>query len=171
MEDIFEFGMSSVRTKWRATGWPLEEMPGVFPVDPALEPAELAQRQIRLLEAGVIGEPHPRPDSSPEVQRLFFDVIARSARTRRRQRQAADDPVALPDADPWHVRIDNGSTAPSPALAPDPDLTLETTWRDWIGGLDPGRRPAAAAAPPAAPPARLAAQPAAPATRLPRATE
>ena len=70
MEDIYAFGLRSVRAKWRATGYPLEEMPpGVFPVDPALPPEEIAQRQIKLLEAGVMGEPNGRPDSSPEVQR------------------------------------------------------------------------------------------------------
>ncbi|MCD6015741.1 MAG: Sterol-binding domain protein, partial [Solirubrobacterales bacterium] len=29
LEDIFAFGLRSVRTKWRATGYPMEEMPGV----------------------------------------------------------------------------------------------------------------------------------------------
>ena len=36
LEDIFAFGLRSVRTKWRATGYPMEEMPGVLPVDPEL---------------------------------------------------------------------------------------------------------------------------------------
>ncbi len=33
LEDIYAFGLRSVRTKWRATGYPLEEMPGVLPLD------------------------------------------------------------------------------------------------------------------------------------------
>ena len=36
------------------------------------------------------------------------------------------------DADPWYVRIDNGSTAAEPGLAPSPDLTIESSWQDWI---------------------------------------
>src|SRR5688500_16084634 len=69
MEDIFAFGMRSVLTKWRAIGYPMEDMPGVFPVDMSLELEEIARRQITLLESRVMGEPHPHPDSSPEVQR------------------------------------------------------------------------------------------------------
>ena len=73
------------------------------------------------------------------------------------------------DADPWHVRIDNGSTAAEPGVAPDPDLTIESSWQDWIGIVEQGRRrPPARAAPPD-PPARLAAQPAAAAEGLPAA--
>ena len=68
MEDIFAFGMKSVLTKWRAIGYPMEDMPGVFPVDHSLEPEEIASRQIRLLESRVMGEPHPNPDTSPEVR-------------------------------------------------------------------------------------------------------
>ena len=35
LEDIFAFGMRSVETKWRATGYPIEEMPpDVYPVRP-----------------------------------------------------------------------------------------------------------------------------------------
>ncbi len=45
------------------------------------------------------------------------------------------------DADPWHLRIDNGSTAAEPGPAPAADLTLETSWADWIAiamqGADP----------------------------------
>ena len=37
MEDIFAFGMRSVMTKWRAIGYPMEDMPGVLPVDHSLE--------------------------------------------------------------------------------------------------------------------------------------
>ena len=47
------------------------------------------------------------------------------------------------DADPWHLRIDNGSTAAAPGTAPDADVTIETSWADWIAiatkGDDPRR--------------------------------
>ena len=143
MEDIFAFGLRSVRTKWRATGYPLDEMPGVFPVDPELDPMEVARRQIKLMRAGVMGEPNGRPQSDAEIQRLFFDIIARVANADA----VNGDPMTIQwrfsDADPWHLRIDNGSTAAEPGEAPDADLTLETTWADWIDvsirGEDPRR--------------------------------
>jgi hypothetical protein len=37
------------------------------------------------------------------------------------------------DAEPWHLRVDNGSSAARPGIAPNPDLTIETSWADWIG--------------------------------------
>jgi len=143
LEDIYAFGLRSVRTKWKATGYPLEEMPGVLPIDPELEPEEVARRQIKLLKAGVMGEPNGRPDSSPEIQRLYFDVVSRVARADAVNGGSMTIQWRFDDADPWHLRIDNGSTAAEPGLAPDADLTIETSWRDWIGvsikGEDPRR--------------------------------
>ena len=143
LEDIFAFGLRSVRTKWRATGYPMEEMPGVLPVDPELAPEEVARRQLILLEAGVMGEPNGRPESSAEVQRLYFDIVARVAQADAIGGGPLTIQWRFSDADPWHVRIDNGSTAAAPGLVADADLTIETSWRDWIGvslkGEDPRR--------------------------------
>ena len=143
LEDIYAFGLRSVRTKWRATGYPLEDMPGVLPIDPELEPEEVARRQIRLLKAGVMGEPNGRPDSSPEIQRLYFDIVSRVARADAVNGDTMTIQWQFDDADPWHLRIDNGSSAAEPGLVPDADLTIETSWSDWIGvsikGEDPRR--------------------------------
>jgi ribonucleotide reductase beta subunit family protein with ferritin-like domain len=132
MEEIYAWGMRSVESKWRAAGYPLDEMPpGVYPVDTSLPHEERARRQLTLLKAGVLGEPDGRPDSSPEVQRLLFDIIARSAHT-----DAVDRPVTIQwrfsDAEPWHVRIDNGSSRAEPGVDPGADLTLSTSWEQWI---------------------------------------
>ncbi len=143
LEEIYEFGLRSVRTKWNTIGYPMEEMQGVLPIDPELTPAEFSKRQIRLLEAGVLGAPGMRkPDSSPEIQALFFDLIARSADT-----EARDRPLTIQwrfsDADPYHVVVANGSTHAAPGMVEKPDLTWETSWEDWIavtqGTLDPRR--------------------------------
>ena len=143
LEDIFAFGLRSVRTKWRATGYPMEDMPGVLPVDPALAPEEVAVRQIRLLQAGVMGEPNDKPDSSPEIQELYFDIVARVARTDAVDGHPMTIEWRFDDADPWHLRIDNGSTAGGPGPAPSADVTIRSSWADWIGvsikGEDPRR--------------------------------
>jgi hypothetical protein len=140
LEQIYAFGMKSVEMKWKATGYPLSEMPGVYPFDPEMPHEERAQRQIKLLRAGVLGEPNGRPQVDHEVESILFDVVARSART-----DVVDRPVTIQwrfeDAEPWHVRIDNGSTSSGPGIADDPDLTLRTSWADWveisIRGQDP----------------------------------
>jgi hypothetical protein len=132
LEQIYAFGMKSVEMKWKATGYPLSEMPpGIYPFDPEMPHEERAQRQIKLLRAGVLGEPNGRPDVNTEVEDILFDIIARSAQT-----DAVDRPVTIQwrfeDAEPWHVRIDNGSTSSGPGLADKPDITLRTTWADWV---------------------------------------
>jgi len=144
LEDIYAFGVRSVRTKWRATGYPLEEMPaGVFPVDPTLEPEEIARRQIALLRAGVMGEPNGRPESSPEIQRIYFDLVSRSVDTSAGDGRPMTIQWHFKDADPWHVVVDDGSTRAEPGEAGSADVTLNTSWGDWIDvslhGLEPWR--------------------------------
>jgi ribonucleotide reductase small subunit len=144
LEDVYAFGIRSVRTKWRATGWPIEEMPpGIFPVDPELSENEIARRQIVLLKAGVMGEPNGRPDSGPEVQRIYFDLVARSVDPTA----TGGEPVAIQwrfaDAPNWHLIVANGSSRADPGELPAPDVMLETSWKDWLDvsmhGLAPWR--------------------------------
>jgi hypothetical protein len=144
VEDIFAFGLKLIRQRWRTIGFPTEEMPpGVFPFDHDMSEQEIAENQIKLLTAGVVGEPGVvQPQSSPELQRLFFDVVARST-----------DPAAangssplvyqwrFSDAEPWHVVVDNGSTRAEPGEAPSPNVTFETSWADWVLSTRPGTSP------------------------------
>jgi 1,2-phenylacetyl-CoA epoxidase catalytic subunit len=144
LEDIYAFGMRSVETKWKAAGYPIEEMPrDVFPFDTTQPHVERAKRAISLMRAGVIGEPVDRPDSSPETQALLFDVIARSANSDAVNGRPVTIQWRFTDAAPWYVRIDNGNSEAIQGEAPEPSLTLETSWRDWLAvstyGGDPRR--------------------------------
>ena len=104
MEDIFAFGMKSVLTKWRAIGYPMEDMPGVFPVDHSLEPEEIAAPADHGCSSRTSWASRtPNPDASPEVQRLYFDVIARSADTSAVNGKPFTIQWAFDDAEPWHV--------------------------------------------------------------------
>ena len=144
LEEIYAFGMRSVETKWRAAGYPIEEMPpDVFPFDLSTSQEERARRAITLLRAGIVGEPVPNPDSSPETQSLLFDVMARSADTSAVNGKPLTIQWRFTDAAPWYIRIANGSTEAVQGEAPSPDLTFETAWRDWLEvstyGGDPRR--------------------------------
>jgi hypothetical protein len=124
--------MRSVEMKWKAIGYPLEQMPaGIYPFDPAMPHKERAARQITLLKAGVLGPPTEEVKHDPEAVEIYFDVIARSADT-----EAAEGPLTVQwrfdDADDWHIRIDNGSTRAVKGLAEDADVTLSTTWPEWV---------------------------------------
>jgi ribonucleotide reductase beta subunit family protein with ferritin-like domain len=143
MEEIFAFGLKLIRQRWRTIGFPTEEMPpGVFPFDPTMPEEEVAERQVKLLMAGIVGEPNGRePESSPELQRLFFDVVARSADPSAANGQPLVYQWRFSDADPWHLVIDNGSTRAEPGEAPNPTVTFETSWADWLATTGPEGSP------------------------------
>jgi Ribonucleotide reductase, small chain/SCP-2 sterol transfer family len=143
LEDIFAFGLKLIRQRWRTIGYPTEEMPpGVFPFDPEMNEDEVAERQVKLMLAGVLGPPGgPAPESSPELQRLYFDVVTRVVNPAAVNGSRLVYQWRFSDADPWHLVIDNGSTRAEPGEAPNPDLTFEASWADWIASGKPDANP------------------------------
>jgi hypothetical protein len=143
LEDIFAFGLKLIRQRWRTIGYPTEEMPpGVFPFDPALSAEEVANNQVKLMMAGILGPPDgPKPDSSPELQRLYFNVIERVADPKAANGSPLVYQWRFSDADPWHLVIDNGSTRAEPGEAPSPTVVFESTWADWVASGKPDANP------------------------------
>jgi hypothetical protein len=139
LEDIYAFGLKLIRQRWRTIGYPTEEMPpGVFPFDPNKDEREIAESQVKLMMAGILGPPDgPAPDSSPEMQRLYFDVISRVANPKAANGSPLVYQWRFSDADPWHLTIDNGSTRAEPGEAPSPNLVIESTWADWVASGKP----------------------------------
>ncbi len=142
LEDIFAFGLKLIRQRWRTIGYPTEEMPpGVFPFDADASAEEVAANQVKLMEAGVLGPPDVTPEATPEAQRLFFDVVKRTADTRAANGSPLVYQWRFTDAEPWHLVIDNGSTRAEPGEAPNPTLTLEASWQDFVGMGKPDASP------------------------------
>jgi ribonucleotide reductase beta subunit family protein with ferritin-like domain len=139
LEDIFAFGLKLIRQRWRTIGYPTEEMPpGVFPFDPDADENEIAARQVKLILAGVIGSPDgPAPEASPEIQRLYFDVIQRVANPAAANGSPLVYQWRFDDAEPWHLVIDNGSTRAEAGEAPNPTVTIESSWADWVASGKP----------------------------------
>lgn len=142
LEEIYTEGARSFESKLRSAGLPLEELPGpsVFPLE--MTAAERADYGLAMLQAGFIGPPNGTPPRDPEAMELLMTSVARAVDTRK-----APGPFtvqwAFSDADPWHVRVDNGSTAASPGRAPHADIELRCRFEDWVdvvaGRLDPRR--------------------------------
>jgi len=143
LEDIYAFGLKLVRQRWRTIGFPTEEMPpGVFPFPAEVGEREIAENQVKMMMAGVIGAPDgPAPEASPEVQRLYFEMISRVANPAA----ANGSPFVLQwrfsDADPWHIVLDNGSTRAAAGEAAQPNVVIEASWPDWIASAKPDSNP------------------------------
>jgi Ribonucleotide reductase, small chain/Alkyl sulfatase C-terminal len=143
LEQIYEEGARSFEAKFKAAGMPVESLPGpqVMPMD--MPPRARAERGLAMLRAGYLGERNGPPVRDPQAMGVLFDSIRRNVDLRR----APDGPFVLqwefPDAEPWHVRLDNGATAAAPGRAPHVDLELRCRFDDWVdvvaGRLDPRR--------------------------------
>jgi hypothetical protein len=142
LEDIFAFGLKLIRQRWRTIGYPIEEMPpGVFPFDPEKSPEEIAANQVKLMMGGILGPPESVPQATSELQRLYFDVIERVVDPKAANGSPLVYQWRFSDAEPWHLVIDNGSTRAEPGEAPSPNLTLETSWGDFVATGKPDANP------------------------------
>jgi ribonucleotide reductase small subunit/SCP-2 sterol transfer family protein len=142
LEDIFAFGLKLIRQRWRTIGYPTEEMPpGVFPFDPEASAEDVAKNQVKLMEAGILGPPEATPQATPEMQRLYFDVVQRAADPKAANGSKLIYQWRFTDAEPWHLVLDNGSTRAEPGEAPNPTVTLEASWADFVSTSKPDASP------------------------------
>jgi putative sterol carrier protein len=142
LEDIFAFGLKLIRQRWRTIGYPTEEMPpGVFPFDPEATPEEVAANQVKLMMGGVLGPPDAQPEATPELQRLYFEIVKRAANASAANGSPLVYQWRFTDAEPWHVVVDNGSTRVEPGEAPNPTVTLEASWKDFVSMSKPDASP------------------------------
>ena len=143
LEEIYEEGARSMEQKLRAAGLPLEDFESPVPLPADLSPRERGERGIAIAHAGIMGDGSIPPVSTPEVRELLFDTMRRGID----HRHAPGRPLVLQwdftDAEPWHLRVDNGSSAAAPGLDPHADVTFRVAYRDWVdvvgGRTDPLR--------------------------------
>jgi hypothetical protein len=142
VEDIGEEGASSLETKMRSAGMPIEDLPGppVFPVPGT--PRERAERGYRMVRAGYLGEKEGPPSTDPSDMRLLFETIAGGLDS-----SAATEPGTIQwdfrDAEPWHVVVANGATRAEPGRAESPRVVFRSRFEDFVdvaaGRRDPRR--------------------------------
>jgi Ribonucleotide reductase, small chain/SCP-2 sterol transfer family len=141
LEEIYEVGARSFEAKFKAAGLPVESLPGPPPMPMDMPPRERALRGLNMLRAGYLGERNGPPARDPEAMAMLFDSIRRAVDLRH----APAEPLVLQwefaDAEPWHVRVANGSTAAVPGRAPRSDVELRCRFGDFVdvvaGRLDP----------------------------------
>ena len=139
LQDVFAQGAEAMEGRLRAAGLDPTKMRLGLPFD--LSPAERAHRGLTMLRAGYLGEPNGRVTPNPEATAMLFDGL-------RRQIDPAVAPRAtivwdFTDAEPWHLRIDNGNTSVAPGRTEHADLTFHCRLTDWVdiaaGRIDPRR--------------------------------
>ena len=143
LEEIYTEGARSFDQKLRAAGMPLESLPGpsVFPLE--MSAAERADYGLAMLQAGFLGPPNGVPPRDPVAMQMLFDAVARAVD----HRTAPAGPFVVqwefPDAESWHLRVDNGATAAAAGRAPHVDLEVRVRYEDWVdvvaGRLAPRR--------------------------------
>ena len=96
-----------------------------------------------MLRAGFIGPGNGAPPRDPAAMAILFDAMRRAVD----HRTAPAGPFVVQwefsDAEPWHVRVDNGATAAAPGRADQVDVEVRCRYGDWVdivaGRLDPRR--------------------------------
>ena len=143
LEEIFEEGARSFESKMRAAGLPVDSLPGPVPYPVDISPRERAERGMALMKSGILGEKNGPPARDPETMALLFDTVRRAVDFRT----APEGPLTVqwefPDAEPWHLRLDNGSTAVAPGQAEGAEITFHARYEDFvdvIGGRLDARR-------------------------------
>src|SRR3954467_9460664 len=134
LEEINEEGAKSFESKMRAAGLPLEDLPGPVPYPVDLPPRERALRGMALLQAGILGEKNGPPARDPETMALLFDTVRRGVDFRTAPAGPLTVQWDFPDADPWHLRLANGSTAVAPGRAEAADITLPARYEGFVAG-------------------------------------
>jgi ribonucleotide reductase beta subunit family protein with ferritin-like domain len=140
LEDIAEEGLTSLQTKLRSAGLPIDELPGPSIIPPHDSPRELAERGPQLVKAGLLGERQAPPPTDAASIEVVMDAV---------RRQIPEDGPALTvqfafeDVDPWILRAGGGPARVEQGRDRGADVTLRTTWSDWLdvagGRLHPGR--------------------------------
>jgi hypothetical protein len=132
IEEIFEDGARSLESKLKAAGLPLESLPKpiTFPID--VPPAERARRGIAMLQAGLLGEKTGSPRRDREAMALLFQSMSNGVDHARANGRRIVLQWEFTDAEPWHMRIDNGSTAVEPGRVERADIRIVSNYEDWV---------------------------------------
>ncbi len=127
-------GQRQLDMRLAAAGFESTGPDGVLPfLDPEVSHETRAERAFVMQRAGFFSGGTEHVKNDPLALEYFFDLIENSVR--------ADHPLKKPttiqwdfsDAEPWHLRIDNGSSKAAKGLVSGADVTFKTDLRTWVG--------------------------------------
>ena len=127
-------GLTSMTTKLRSAGLPLESLPGPALLPSGLTPLEISRRGRALAKAGIVGVREGPSARDPETVALLFDTLRRQVdpdhglqRPMTLQWEFTDPVVPT-----WHLTVNNGSSAVEQGEAARADLRLRLSYQDWV---------------------------------------
>src|SRR6202161_897089 len=82
LDEVGMEGLTSLTTKLRSAGMPIETLPGPPVLPPGLDPLELTQRRHAMAKAGIIGVREGPYQRDPETVEMLFDMIRRQVNPR-----------------------------------------------------------------------------------------
>jgi ribonucleoside-diphosphate reductase beta chain len=127
-------GVTSMTTKLRSAGLPIESLPGPKVLPDGFTPLELSQRGRALAKAGVIGVREGPSKRDPETLELLFDTVRRQVNPQHGLARATTFQWEFtdPDVPTWHLTVNNGSSTVAEGPAAKPDLRLQLSYQDWV---------------------------------------
>jgi len=127
-------GLTSMTTKLRSAGMPVESLPGPALLPSGLSPIEISRRGRMLAKAGVVGVREGPTKRDPETVALLFDTIRRQINPEHglRRPMTVQWDFTDPDVPTWHLTVNNGSSRVDQGEAPQPDLRLRLAYQDWV---------------------------------------
>ena len=145
LDEVGVEGLTSMTTKLRSAGLPVETLPGPPLLPPGLSTLEISQRGRALARSGITGVRQGATLRDRETQELLFDTMAGAVNPDH----GLSEPTTFqweftdPDIPTWHLTVNNGSTVAQEGPAADADVRLRVAYQDWVDivgeRLDPVR--------------------------------
>ena len=138
-------GQRQIETRLSAAGLKPIGPDGVLPfVDGDVTHEERARRAFVMQKAGFFSGGSEPIKNDPLAIEYLFDLIEQSVRPNHGLKRATTIQWEFSDADPWHLRIDNGNTQAAAGKAACADVTFRTSLATWLAVVN-GDQPIAKA--------------------------
>jgi hypothetical protein len=133
-DDVGVEGLTSMTTKLRSAGLPVESLPGGPLLPAGLSPLEISQRGRALAKANVIGVREAPSLRDAETVAMLFDTVRRQVNPEHGLTRPTTYQWEFTDSDieTWHLTVNNGSSTVEAGTAAKPDLRLKISYQDWV---------------------------------------
>jgi len=140
LDEVSLEGVTSLQTKMRSAGLPIETLPGPAVLPRGMTPIEISRRGRTMVQRGIFGTREAPTQRDPETVALMFDTLARSSSGEHglRRKTTFQWDFTDEDVDCWHLTVGEGVSVAREGPVARPDLRLKVSFQDWADIM--GRR-------------------------------